>query len=59
MSRLIDADKLHYIPVYIVNGSGGNVKRTIVVFAKEIDKLTKNEDTRSRIYNDFMKSCKS
>ena len=59
MPRLIDADKLHYIPVYIVNDSDGNVKRAIVVFAKEIDKLTKNVDTRKRIYDDFMKSCKS
>ena len=36
MSRLIDADKLHYKSVYIADGY--DAKRAVVVLAKEIDK---------------------
>lgn len=41
--RLIDADKLHYIKVCIANGYD-DVKRDVVVFAKEIDKLAKKTE---------------
>ena len=40
--RLIDADKLHYIKVWIANGY--DVKKDIVVFAKEIDKIAKKTE---------------
>lgn len=37
--RLVDADKLHYVKVDIVNpNDGDSVKSSVVVFAKEIDK---------------------
>lgn len=40
MSRWIDADKLHYIKVYITHDYD-SAKSDIVVFAREIDKLAK------------------
>lgn len=40
MARYINADKLHYIPVYIANGYD-SAKREVVVFAKEINKMAR------------------
>ncbi len=48
MPRMIDADKLHYIPVYIAN-KYGSTTREIVVFAKDIDKLAGRQRTVDRI----------
>ena len=46
MARMIDADRLHYIPVWIATDKG-ETKREVVVFAKEIDRMARKEADRN------------